>query len=91
MKMIDSTYKCIQREVEHNTEMLVRSTVAQPDVHNKCAGMLLKKCLKSCSWCTLCVCCAVLWCVVVRFGAFVGSLLSTVLSRFNEDSVVTYF
>ena len=73
---------------------VARSTVAQPDVHNECAGMLLKNVLKVVRGvrcvCFVCVCCAVLWCVVVRFGALLGSFVSTVLNRFNEDSVVTW-
>ena len=45
---------------------VVRSTVAQPDVHNKCAGMLLKNVLKVVRG-VRCVCCAVLCCAVVCF------------------------
>ena len=75
--------------------MLVRSTVAQPDVHNKCAGMLLKNVLnvvrgvRCVCFVSVVLCCGVSWCVLVRFGSFFESFLNTVLSRFNEDSVVT--
>ena len=61
-----------QREVNIIHKMLVRSTVAQPVVHNECVGMLLKTVLKVvrgvCCVCVCCVCCVVLWCVVVCFG-----------------------
>ena len=56
---------------------VVRSTVAQPDVHNECAGMLLKHVLKVVRGvrcvCFVCVvlCCGVSWCVLVRFGGHV--------------------
>ena len=59
---------------------VVRSTVAQPDVHNKCAGMLLKHVLKVVRGvrcvCFVCVvlCCGVSWCVLVRFWSHFRTL-----------------
>ena len=80
---------------EHNTQMLVRSTVAQPDVvrstvaqpdvHNECAGMLLKNVFKVVRGvpcvCVLCVvlCRGAIWCV---FGVIFEHCFKAVLKLF---------
>ena len=62
--------------------MLVHSTLAQPVVHNECAGMCFENVLNVVRGvcCVCCVCCA------VCRGVFRGSISRTVLSRFNGDS-----
>ena len=76
-------------EQEHDTPMLVHSTLAQPIVHNEWAGMCFESVFNVVRGVLcVCVCCAVLCC-----GVLLGSFLSTVLSRFNGDSeepVLTY-
>ena len=69
-------------EQEHDTPMLVHSTLAQPIVHNEWAGMCFENVLNVVRGvrCVCCVCCA------VCRGVFRGSFLSTVLNRFNGDS-----
>ena len=76
-------------EQEHDTPMLVHSTLAQPIVHNEWAGMCFENVLNVVRG-VRCVC--RLCCAACR-GVFRGSFPSTVLSRFNGDSeepVLTY-
>ena len=62
----------IMEEQEHDTQVFVHSTLAQPVVHNECAGMCLENVLnvvrgvhRVCVCvCVFCVLCCVSWCVL---------------------------
>ena len=66
-------------EQEHDTPMLVHSTLAQPIVHNEWAGMCFENVLNVVRG-VRCVCCA------LCRGVFRWLFPSTALSRFNGDS-----
>ena len=57
-------------EQEHNTTMLVHSTLAQPIVHNEWAGMCCENVLNVVRG-VRCVCCAV--CCGVLWGSFLST------------------
>ena len=70
------------KKQEHDTPMLVHRILAQPVVHNDCAGMCLENVLKVVRGVVCVYVCVVLCCVVLFWGRF----LSIVLSRFNWDN-----
>ena len=72
-----------------NAQILVHRRLAQPVVHNECAGMCFENVLNVVRG-VRCVCCV---CCVLCRGVFWESFSSTVSSRLNRDSeepVLTY-